>query len=31
VLRFIGSHTLEIYAIELAGFQLIAMLLDLEF
>ena len=31
VLRFIGRHTLEIYAIELAGFQLIAMLLDLEF
>ncbi|HKO60324.1 MAG TPA: TraX family protein, partial [Pyrinomonadaceae bacterium] len=31
VLSFIGRHTLEIYAIELAGFQLIATLLEDEF
>jgi hypothetical protein len=30
VLSFIGSHTLEIYAIELAGFQLIAMLVEFD-
>jgi len=30
-LGFIGRHTLEIYAIELAGFQLIAKLVKLEF
>ena len=30
-LGFIGRHTLEIYAIELAGFQLIAKLMKLEF
>jgi len=31
VLGFIGRHTLEIYAIELAGFQIIARLVKLEF
>jgi len=30
-LGFIGRHTLEIYAIELAGFQIIAKLVKLEF
>lgn len=28
VLGFIGRHTLEIYAIELAAFQVIAMLME---
>jgi uncharacterized membrane protein YcfT len=29
-LRFIGRHTLEIYAIELIGFELIVKVMDLE-
>jgi hypothetical protein len=30
-LGFIGRHTLEIYAVELIGFELIARALDLDF
>jgi hypothetical protein len=30
VLRFVGRHTLEIYAIQLAGSELITLALDLD-